>query len=122
MKKFATVDEYLADVPASQRAILERLRETVRSVAPEAGEKVSYGIPTFTFHGNLVHYGASKNHLSFYPGSKSVMKKFATELKGFETSSGATIRFKPDKPLSAALIKKIVRARMTENRSSKSSH
>jgi uncharacterized protein YdhG (YjbR/CyaY superfamily) len=115
VKKHPTVEAYLADVPARERAALEKLRQTVRAVVPEAQEKIAYGIPTFTYHGNLVHYGAAKHHLSFYPGARSVMKKFAAELKGFDLSPGATIRFQPDKPIPAALVKKIVRARMAEN-------
>jgi len=115
MKKYATVDAYLADVPAGERAALEKLRRTVKSVVPDAGEKISYGMPAFTYHGNLLYYGVFKDHLSLFPGSKSVLKTFAAELKGFETSAGATIRFGVDKPIPAALIKKIVRARMAEN-------
>ena len=115
MKKYATVEDYLADVPVKERAVLEKLRKTIRSVAPDASEKISYGIPTFIYHGNLVHYAAFKNHLSFYPGSRKVTKRFAAELKGFETSEGATIRFLVDKPIPATLIKKIVRARIAEN-------
>jgi uncharacterized protein YdhG (YjbR/CyaY superfamily) len=116
MKKYTTVDEYLADVPARERAVLKKIRATVKSVAPEAGEKISYGMPAFTYHGNLLYYGAMKSHLSLFPGSKSVIKTFAAELKPFDASSPGTIRFTVDKPLPATLIKKIVRARMAENR------
>jgi uncharacterized protein YdhG (YjbR/CyaY superfamily) len=116
MKKYATVDEYLADVAAKERAILRKIRGTVKSIVPEAGEKISYGMPAFTYHGNLLYYGAMKSHLSLFPGSKSVIEKFATELKPFDASSPGTIRFTADKPLPVALLKKIVRARMAENR------
>jgi len=115
MKKYASVEAYLADVPDRQRAVLKKLRDTIRSVVPEASEKIAYGIPTFVFHGNLVHYGAAKKHLSFYPGSRRVMKEFAAELEPFETSAGATVRFQIDKPIPATLVKKIVRARVKEN-------
>jgi uncharacterized protein YdhG (YjbR/CyaY superfamily) len=121
MKKYATVDEYLADVPAKERAVLKKFRATVKSVAPDAREKISYGMPAFTYHGNLLYYGAMKNHLSLFPGSKSVVKTFATELEPFDASSPGTIRFTADKPLPLALIKKIVRARMAENRARKTS-
>jgi uncharacterized protein YdhG (YjbR/CyaY superfamily) len=115
MKKSETVEAYLADLPPRERDVLEKLRQTVRSVVPDAGEKIAYGIPTFTYHGNLVHYGAGKRYLSFYPGSRRVMKQFAEELRRWETTEGATIRFQPEKPLPATLVKKIVRARVAEN-------
>ena len=116
MKKYATVDDYLADVPAKQRAVLKKIRATVKSVAPEVGEKISYGMPAFTYHGNLLYYGAMKTHLSLFPGSKSVVKKYDAEIKRYGTTSAGTIRFQADKPLPATLIRKIVRARMAENR------
>jgi uncharacterized protein YdhG (YjbR/CyaY superfamily) len=116
MKKYRSVEAYLADVPPKDRAVLEKIRETVRSVVPDAEEKISYGIPAFVWNGNLVYYGAMKKHLSLFPGSKAVLKKFATELEPFDASSTGTIRFTADKPLPATLIKKIVRARMAENR------
>ena len=116
MKKFATVDEYLAAVPSKDRAALERIRTAVKSLVPDAREKIAYGIPTFTYHGNLVHFGVAKKHLSFYPGSRAVMKRFASELEDFETSAGATIRFQLDKPIPQGLLKKIILARAAENR------
>jgi uncharacterized protein YdhG (YjbR/CyaY superfamily) len=116
MKKYATVDDYLADVPTKERAVLKKIRATVKSVVPEAGEKISYGMPAFTYHGNLLYYGAMKTHLSLFPGSKSVVKEFQTEISQYGTTSAGTIRFKADKPLPATLIKKIVRARIAENR------
>ena len=116
MKKHASVDAYLAGVPAKERAVLEKIRATVLSVAPDAGEKISYGMPTFTYNGkHLVYYGAMKKHLSLFPGSKAVLKEFSAELKPFDTSGRGTIRFTVDKPLPMTLVKKIVRARMAEN-------
>ena len=119
MKKHATIEEYLASVPHRERRVLQALRKTVKSVVPNAGEKISYGMPAFTYHGNLVYYGAFKGHLSLFPGSKSVVKKYAADLKDFDTSSVGTIRFTVERPLPATLVKKIVRARMTENRARK---
>jgi uncharacterized protein YdhG (YjbR/CyaY superfamily) len=116
MKKYATVDDYLADVPAKERAVLKEIRATVKSVVPDAGEKISYGMPAFTYHGNLLYYGAMKNHLSLFPGSKSVVKKFEGEISRYGTTSAGTIRFKADKPLPVTLIKKIARFRAAENR------
>jgi uncharacterized protein YdhG (YjbR/CyaY superfamily) len=116
MKKYPSVEAYLADVSPKDRAVLQKIRATVRSVVPDAEEKISYGIPAFIWHGNLVYYGAMKKHLSLFPGSKAVIKKFETELEPFDATSTGTIRFSADKPLPMTLVKKIVRARMAENR------
>src|SRR5437899_10355090 len=106
MKKYATVDAYLADVLAKERAVLQKLQKAVRSVVPDAGEKISYGMPAFTYHGNLLYYGAMKTHLSLFPGSKSVVKEFQAEISRYGTASAGTIRFKANKPLPTTLIKK----------------
>jgi len=120
MSKYASVEAYLADVPPKERAALKKIRAAVLSVVPDAGEKISYGLPAFTYHGNLLYYGAMKNHLSLFPGSKSVVRKFAAELKAFDASSPGTIRFTVEKPLPLTLIKKIARARAAENRARRS--
>jgi len=110
-----TIDEYLAGVSAEQRIALEKLRKTVRAVAPSAEECISYGIPAFRLNGRpLVFFGAWADHCSFYPGSSATLKKFRGDLKDLETSKG-TIRFSPQEPLPAALVKKLVKARMAEN-------
>jgi uncharacterized protein YdhG (YjbR/CyaY superfamily) len=107
-----TIDEYLAGVNDRQRAALEGLRKTIRSVAPEADECISYGLAAFRLKGRpLVAFGAWANHCSFYPMSSATMKAFQDQLKGFETSKG-TIRFSTDKPLPKALVKKLVKARI----------
>ncbi len=80
---------------------------------PEAQEKIAYGIPTFTFHGNLVHFAGYEKHIGFYPGAAPI-KEFAPELKSYETSKG-TVRFPIDKPLPMPLIRKIVKATVNRN-------
>jgi uncharacterized protein YdhG (YjbR/CyaY superfamily) len=109
-----TIDEYLAGLPDEQRVALERLRKTIRSAAPKAEECISYGLAAFKQDGMLVGFGASAKHLSFYPMNSTTVKAFKDNLKGFETSKG-TIRFQPDKPLPAALVRKLVKARIAEN-------
>jgi len=110
-----TIDQYLAGVNPRQRAALQKLRQTIRAVAPSAEECISYGIPAFRLNGrSLVFFGAWADHCSFYPGSSVTLKKFRDDLKDFETSKG-TIRFSPQEPLPAALVKKLVKARMAEN-------
>jgi uncharacterized protein YdhG (YjbR/CyaY superfamily) len=109
-----SVDEYLARVPEPARGTLKKTRALIRSVVPaEASEAISYGIPSFKYKGWLVGYAAFANHCSFFPGA--LPRKFAGELKRFPTSKG-TIRFPVDKPLPAALVKKLVRARIAENK------
>lgn len=111
----AAVDAYLAKVPTEMRAALEALRTTIREAAPEATETISYGIPAFQQNGILVYYAAFRDHCSLFPGSVSVRKTFATELKPFQGGKG-TVHFTPDRPLPTALVQRIVRARVAENR------
>ena len=114
-RKPTTIDEYLKDVKPDQRRALEKLRETIRAVAPKAEECISYGISAFRLNGRaLVFFGAWANHCAFYPGSSATLKKFRNELKGFQISKG-TIRFSSDRPLPVALVKRLVKARMAEN-------
>jgi uncharacterized protein YdhG (YjbR/CyaY superfamily) len=109
------VDEYLAGVPEPARSTLERVRAVIRSAAPpEATEVISYRIPMFRYKGMLMGFAAFSNHCSLFPGSLSAMKGLKNELKDFPTSKG-TIRFPVDKPPSAALVKKLVKARLAEN-------
>lgn len=108
-----SVDEYLASVPEVPRATLEKLRKTIKATAPKADEGISYQMPMFKYHGMLIAFAAFKNHCSLFAGS-SVMETFKDELKSYETSKG-TIRFPVDKPPPAALVKKLVKARMAEN-------
>jgi len=107
-------DEYLAAVPEPARSTLNKIRAVIRSAAPaEATEGISYGMPTFKCKGFQVWFAAFSDHCSFFPGA-SVIEAFNKELKNFQTSKG-TIRFPADKPLSAALVKKLVKARIVEN-------
>jgi uncharacterized protein YdhG (YjbR/CyaY superfamily) len=113
------VDAYLASLPADQRAALQKLRKTIASAAPDAEEGFSYGLPAFRVRGRpLVCYGASTNHCSFYPMSPAVLHANAGKLKGYELSKG-TIRFVPGTPLPAAVVRTIVKARLSELSSAK---
>lgn len=108
------IDEYLAGVPEPARGTLNKVRAVIRSAAPpEATEAITYRIPTFKYNGSLVAFAAFSNHCSFFPMSLAVMDAFKNDLKGFYTSKG-TIRFPVDKPLPAALVKKLVKARLAE--------
>jgi uncharacterized protein YdhG (YjbR/CyaY superfamily) len=108
------VDTYLTSVPPDLRAVLQKLRKTIKSAAPQAEEVISYQMPAYKYKGVLVYFAAFKNHCSFFPASKSILKIFESELKRFE-ASGATIHFTVEKPLPAALVRKIVKARIKQN-------
>jgi len=108
-----TVDGYLARVPEPARSTLNKVRAAIRSAAPPgATETISYGIPAVKYKGMLVWFAAFSNHCSLFPGA-GVIEEFKSELKGFSTSKG-TIQFPVDKPLSAALVKKMVKARIAQ--------
>lgn len=112
--------DYLATLNDEKRRALENLRKQITAAAPKAEECMSYGIPGFRLNGKLlVSYGAAAKHCAFYPGS--IVGEFAKELKGFDTSGKGTIRFSTDKPLPAALVRKIVTARIAQHRATKRS-
>ena len=109
------VEAYFAGLSEPARSMLNDVRATIRSVVPpETTETISYGMPTFKYKGALVSIGAFSQHCSFFPLSARIIVAFENELKGFKTSKG-TIQFTQDHPLSATLIKKLVKARIAEN-------
>lgn len=119
MPRAASVDAYLAKVPASQRAALEKLRAQIHAAAPSVTEKIGYGIPTFVHAGkNLVHMAAFKEHCSFFPGRAGLAFAEELRLKGFKTAKG-TIQFTPERPIPAAIVKKIVKLRVAETDATK---
>lgn len=109
-----TIDEYLAGVSDDKRAALEKLRKTIRAAAPKAEECISYGIAAYRQNGMLVGFGATANHCAFFLMNASTVAEHQEELEGYETSKG-TIRFQPARPLPAALVRKLVKARIAEN-------
>jgi len=114
MRGAADVETYLAALSPQQRAVLERLRTTIRSAVPDATEAISYRMPAFKLHGRgLVTYAAFKDHCSLFPMSKAVIAANADAL-GDRVSGEGTIRFTTDDPLPAALVRRIVKARVAE--------
>lgn len=110
-----SVEEYLAGLPADSRAALEKLRATIRTAAPEATEAISYQMPAFKDHGRgLVAYAAFRDHCSLFPMSGKVIEDHK-EVLGPRVTGKGTIQFTVDEPLPAALVKKIVKARLAEN-------
>jgi uncharacterized protein YdhG (YjbR/CyaY superfamily) len=108
------VDGYLAALPDDVRALLEKLRKTIKAAVPMAEEVISYRMPAYKYHGPLVFFAAFDHHCSLFAVGKSILKEFSDELEPFKTS-GTTIHFSVDHPLPPALVKKIVKARIKEN-------
>jgi uncharacterized protein YdhG (YjbR/CyaY superfamily) len=109
---FDSVDEYIRGFPTDVQRILNRLREAIRKAAPDAEEKISYRMPTFVLHGNLVHFAAYRNHIGFYPTSSGI-EAFKQELSAYKWSKGS-VQFPIDKPLPYELVRRIVRFRVAE--------
>lgn len=107
------IDEYISFFPKEIQVKLKEMRATIQKAAPKAEEAISYMIPTFRLHGNLVHFAAFKNHIGFYPGAAGI-KAFQKEFKGYETSKG-TVQFPLDKPLPLKLVTAITKFRVIQN-------
>jgi uncharacterized protein YdhG (YjbR/CyaY superfamily) len=108
-----TIDEYIAGFPPEIQAILKKIRLTIRKAAPDAEEKISYQMPTFTLQGNLVHFAAFKKHIGFYP-TPTGTEKFQKELSVYKGAKGS-VRFPLDQPIPYGLISKIVKFRVKGN-------
>jgi uncharacterized protein YdhG (YjbR/CyaY superfamily) len=108
------IDDYLAGVPERQRAPLERLRQTIKAVAPDSIEAISYQVPTFKYQGRpLVGFAATKTGCTFYVMSSTLLQGYATDVEGYQTGKGS-LGFSPEKPLPTAIVKRLVKARMAE--------
>ena len=109
-----SIDDYLINVGEKEQIALEKLRAQIHAAAPGAEETISYQIPTFKLNGSLVGFAAFKKHCSFFVMNNTLIASMKDELKDYDTDKG-TIRFNPEKTLPAALVKKIVKARIKEN-------
>lgn len=105
-EKATSVDAYIAGFPPPVRGLLDSMRATIRKAAPEAGEKISYGVPTFTLHGNLVHFAGYARHIGFYPGP-SAIAAFESELTRYKRAKG-TVQFPLSEPLPLETISRMV--------------
>ncbi len=108
-----TIDEYIEAFPKDVQIILQKMRQTIRKVAPEAEETISYQIPTFKLNGNLVHFAAFKDHISFFPTS-SARIEFKKALSKYKGGKG-TIQFPMGEQIPYDLVKKIVIFRRKQN-------
>ena len=111
---FNSIDEYISTFPEGVQKVLQELRETIKAAAPDAGETISYGIPTFTLNGKyLIYFAGWKNHIAIYPiptGTEAFNKQVSKYVEG-----KGTLKFPIDKPLPMRLITKIVKLRVAEN-------
>jgi uncharacterized protein YdhG (YjbR/CyaY superfamily) len=108
-----SIDDYISQFPTEIQIILEEVRKVIKESASEAREKISYQMPTFEFHGNLVHFAAYKNHIGFYP-TPSGIGAFKEELSKYKGAKGS-VQFPLDKPIPYDLISEIVKFRVAEN-------
>jgi uncharacterized protein YdhG (YjbR/CyaY superfamily) len=113
MTKPENFDEYIVAFPAETQKRLEQIRATIRKVAPQAEEVISYGMPSFRLNGRLLYFAAFRNHIGFYPMASGV-EEFKLSLSGYKWAKGS-IQFPLSKPLPLDLISDIVKFRVHEN-------
>ena len=107
------IDEYISGFPSEVQEILKTIRKLIRDIAPDAEEKISYQMPAFALHGNLVYFAAFKNHIGFYPTSSGIAA-FEDELSDYKHAKGS-LQFPLNKPIPYELIKRITEFRVAEN-------
>lgn len=107
------IDDYIAGFPPAVQQILQTIRATIQEAAPEATEAISYQMPTFKLHGNLVHFAAYKSHIGFYPVPTGI-EAFKEELSVYKQGKGS-VQFPLDQPMPYDLIRRIVAFRVAEN-------
>lgn len=110
---YESIDDYISKFPPEIQEILSTIRKVIKETAPDAIEKISYQMPTFTLHGNLVHFAAFKNHIGFYPTPNGI-DAFKEELSVYKGAKGS-IQFPLHQPMPYELISKIVKFRVAEN-------
>lgn len=115
MPKFTTVDGYMAALPDDRRAVIQELRRTLATAAPQASETIAYDMPALRLDGRfLVSYAAYKNHYSLFPASDGVVEALGDDLAPYLSGKG-TIRFPSNAPIPSALVRRIVEVRLQEH-------
>lgn len=109
----SSIDEYISQFPAEIQLVLNKIRQSIREAAPEADEKIAYGIPTFTLRGNLVHFAAFNKHIGFYPDPRGI-EHFIDKLARYRSGKG-TIQFPLNEPIPYDLIKEVTIWRVSQN-------
>jgi uncharacterized protein YdhG (YjbR/CyaY superfamily) len=113
MEQYTSMDEYIAGFPESTQQLLQQMRTAISKAAPKAEEAISYAMPTFKLHGNLVHFAGYKQHIGFYPGAGGIAA-FKDEIDKYKNAKGS-VQFPLDKPLPLALVTKITKYRVKQN-------
>lgn len=111
--RFRSIDEYIAVFPEDIQTLLQAVRATIKAAAPDAEEHISYNMPVFALHGNLVYFAALKKHIGFYPTASGIAA-FKDDISVYDNSKGA-VKFSISHPLPLDLISKIVHFRVAEN-------
>ena len=113
---FSSIDEYLASVPDAKRVVLEKLRKTIRSIVPRAEEYISYRMPAFRLDGRVVAgFSATAKGCSYFPFSGRTLRTLSADLGGYEGTK-SSLHFRTEEPLPAALVRKLVKARIAESK------
>jgi uncharacterized protein YdhG (YjbR/CyaY superfamily) len=116
MRRDPAIDEYLAEVSPSSRALLQKLRKNIHAMVPEVEECVSYGMPAFRYRRRVIAgFQATSKGCSYYPFSGTTLRTLAGDIEGYSKTKSA-LHFGPDKPLPAALVRKLLAARMAEGK------
>ena len=113
MEQFANIDEYISNFPESTQQMLQQMRAAISKAAPKAEEAISYAMPTFKLHGNLVHFAGYKHHIGFYPGAGGIAA-FKDDINKYKNAKGS-VQFPLDQPLPLALVTKITKYRVNQN-------
>jgi len=120
MKKAASVEAYIAEHPPALRKRLAEVRAIVRRAAPDAEEKISYGIPAYALAGRLLYFAAHTEHIGVYPVTAALKRELGDELAPYVSKTAkSTIRLPHDRPLPKALLARVVRMRVRENQEAK---
>ena len=108
------IDDYLAKLDEPKRATLQKLRQTIRDILPDAEEVISYGMPAFRLNGKVIAgFAAFKNHLAYLPHSGSLFNELRDDLAGYKSTEGS-LHFPVDRPLPKALVKKLIAVRLKQ--------
>ncbi|MDK9710663.1 iron chaperone [Acidaminobacter sp.] len=107
------IDDYISQCEPALQDRLREIRRVIQEAAPDAAEAFSYQMPTFVFHGNLVHFAAFKNHIGFYPAPSGI-EAFKDEISVYKWAKGS-VQFPLDQPIPFDLIRRIVLFRVEEN-------
>ena len=117
MKKAGGVDAYLELHPPAVRKRLATLRALIRKAAPQAEEKISYGIPAYMWNGRLLYFAAHAEHIGIYPVTAALKRELGDALKPYLSKTAkSTLRLPHDRPLPLALLARVVKVRVRENR------